>query len=199
MYSNLADLSIFMTALTQNKLLTEKSKQLLFTPNKGNYGYGFEITSFNGVQMIGHSGAIDGFKSNLFTIPSTRTTVIVLANYGDVQTFELYEALKRIALGMLFEMPKEHVLITIPSTELQNYVGEYFLNDQLSLILKVNEGKLVADIAGETGLVLYPETEDSFYIRAKNAYLKLVKTENGEVTAVKVGKGERTSTWLKRK
>jgi len=198
MYSTVNDLLKFERALYQNKLLTEKSKQLLFTPNKGDYGFGFEIVKLKDMQINGHSGSINGFKANLFTFPASETTVIVLANYGDIQSFELYEALKRVAVAEPFEMPKSHVFITANESDLKKYVGEYAINEKISLSLRVEQGKLVANIAGEDGLVLYPETKDDFYLRDKNAYIKLVRDEKGDVNAVQVIKGTRASTWKKK-
>jgi len=184
--------------LRDNTLLTPISKQLLFTPNKGDYGYGFEIVKFKGQDVIGHSGAIHGFRANMFNLPATGITVILLANYADVQTFELYEGLKRIAANGPFDLPKTHQFIDINIADYRFDLGQYLVNDKISLTLREQEGRLIADIAVENGLVLYPESKDNFYIRAKNAYLKLVRNERNEVTAVKVIKGERASVWKRK-
>lgn len=195
MYSTAPDLLKFMSGLTRHQLLNTANTKLLFTPNKGNYGFGWEITTLNNQQIIGHSGAIDGFKANLLYFPASETTIAVLSNYADIQSFELYEGLKRMAVKLPFDLPQPHTFIAISEQDLSRYVGEYRINEDIKLNLYLNKGKLVANIAGEDGLVLYPETKDSFYLRGKNAVIKLLRDDAGRVNAVQVIKGTRASTW----
>lgn len=198
MYSTVTDLLKFDTGLKNGQLLSAQSRQQMFTINKQNYGYGMEITTLKDKTIVGHSGSINGFKANYFTLFDDDITFIVLANYGDVQTFELYEALKHIAVGDAIEKPKDHRFITLPEAELKKCEGEYAINEKMLISLKLEDGKLVANIGGEGGLILYPETKDDFYLRTKNAYIKLVRDENGTVNAIQVAKGTRTSTWKRK-
>lgn len=85
-YSTVSDLAKFMTCLMGNKLLTESEKDLMFTPYNPNplvdqlYGYGTEIQRGNR-QIVGHSGALPGFKTQLGFHRTKKKGVILLRNY----------------------------------------------------------------------------------------------------------------------
>ncbi len=80
--SNLDDLLIFSRALDTNILITEASKQKMYTPFKKGSAYGFGIFSkyFDGRKMVWAYGQYDCYSSLLLKIPSEKLTLILLAN-----------------------------------------------------------------------------------------------------------------------
>ncbi len=94
--SNLQDLQTFNRALDLNTLISEKSKNLMYTP-KDNlpYGYGIFSQDIQGVKVIWGYGQYDCYSSLFLKVPEQDLTFIVLANnnlmsdparliYGDV-------------------------------------------------------------------------------------------------------------------
>lgn len=90
-YSTLADLFKFSRALETNKLISQKTFQVM-TSNKvfarkydaGDtyWGYGFELESSNGYRVIGHGGGDLGISAAVRTYPDAGGyTVIILSNY----------------------------------------------------------------------------------------------------------------------
>src|ERR1043166_8675991 len=70
LYSTVEDLYLWDQALYGEKILSAKSKELLFRPNLNNYGYGFVITKATlapptklQVPVIQHNGGINGFNT----------------------------------------------------------------------------------------------------------------------------------------
>jgi CubicO group peptidase (beta-lactamase class C family) len=85
--SNAEDLSKFDQALSARKLISKDLYNKMFTSNKyGSYGYGWEIGKKkvadrkDTIQIISHSGSINGFGSYLARIESDSILVIVLKN-----------------------------------------------------------------------------------------------------------------------
>jgi CubicO group peptidase (beta-lactamase class C family) len=85
-YSTINDLSKFMVGLMGNKLLNEREKNQMFTPYNPNplvnqlYGYGTEVQRSNH-NIVGHSGALPGYKTQLGFDRTKNKGVIILRNY----------------------------------------------------------------------------------------------------------------------
>jgi D-alanyl-D-alanine carboxypeptidase len=69
------------------------------SPPPYEYGFGIRMSTFQGHREFWHSGAIDGFTSQIRTYPDDNVTIVLLAN-----TFRaldgILEAVQRAALGL---------------------------------------------------------------------------------------------------
>lgn len=85
-FSNIQDMAKWDAALNSNKILTEKSKELLwtdYTTNDGRsigYGLGWNVFKFGGEKIVRHTGTtgVDWLK-----FPNKRVSVVTLTNLGD--------------------------------------------------------------------------------------------------------------------
>lgn len=88
-YSTTSDLFLWDKALFSNKLLSKKSRELMFTPILANYGYGVGITKFvvpnlnEEMHFIFHQGAINGFRSIMTHIVNENVLIVILCNNFD--------------------------------------------------------------------------------------------------------------------
>jgi len=87
-------------ALYTEKLLKADSLRQMWTPVKlndgttavamgGGYGFGWGVASQGGIEMIGHSGASQGFTTWICRVPKKKTTVVVLGNLAEAKTDSL--------------------------------------------------------------------------------------------------------------
>jgi CubicO group peptidase (beta-lactamase class C family) len=87
-YSTVEDLYKWDQSLYGNKILSDASKKLMFTPGLSNYGYGFGISdqpigkTNQKTKVIQHSGGINGFNSLLTRLVDKQQTIIILDNVG---------------------------------------------------------------------------------------------------------------------
>jgi D-alanyl-D-alanine carboxypeptidase len=88
MISTLGDLKIWAKALATGTLLTPathalqlKTGVLAQTP-KLRLGYGLGITDING--FLGHDGAIAGYGTAMFYLPSRKATIVMIGNNNDL-------------------------------------------------------------------------------------------------------------------
>src|SRR4051794_32976800 len=80
LYSTVDDLLKWDRALATDHLLSKKSREAMFTPFRGRYGYGWSIARAFGRPMVAHGGGINGFASDVRRFPDDRVCVIVLSN-----------------------------------------------------------------------------------------------------------------------
>lgn len=80
--STLNDLRIFNHALDHNTLISEASKQQMFSPFGDHlpYGYGVFSQAFDGQQLVWAYGQYDSYSSLLLKVPAKGLTLILLAN-----------------------------------------------------------------------------------------------------------------------
>jgi CubicO group peptidase (beta-lactamase class C family) len=132
LYSTVEDMFLWDRALTTDKLLSKKYRDLLFTPNgdvpevkaaggrsKSRYGYGWQIytrthpITKRRIKVFNHGGAINGFRAMEDRLPEEDAFVIVLCNQGDSPgSSEVWNAvvnlsseLIHIVAGQPFKLP----------------------------------------------------------------------------------------------
>lgn len=88
LYSTVEDLLRWDQALYTDKLLPAAAKQIMWTPFKNNYAYGWSIVPASpetfGHRRLVHGGGINGFSAMLIRQPDVNVTAIVLANSSSV-------------------------------------------------------------------------------------------------------------------
>ncbi|HEV2490229.1 MAG TPA: serine hydrolase domain-containing protein [Candidatus Acidoferrales bacterium] len=88
LYFTVLDLAKWDAALYTEKLLKRADLDQMWTiaklndgkPNKGNYGFGWEINNMNGHRLIEHGGAWQGFTTMICRYVDDKLTVVVLTN-----------------------------------------------------------------------------------------------------------------------
>jgi len=99
MISTVLDIAKFDIAMDQNLLVSEESKEKMFTATLASggqplpYGLGWFIQTYKGVKLIWHYGYEPGaYSSLILKIPEKETTLILLANSdGASASFDLGE------------------------------------------------------------------------------------------------------------
>lgn len=99
LYSTVEDLLLWDQALYTAKLLNRASLDLLFTPDKSGYNYGWFIKSKDGKVKIYHEGSNPGFGAYIARFPQTKTCVIVLSNVESAPVREIADGLAGILFG----------------------------------------------------------------------------------------------------
>ena len=123
LYSTVEDLYLWDQALYGDKVLTAKSKELMFKANLNNYGYGFVMTNATlgpnkfAVPVIQHNGGINGFSTTIVRMIGERRLIVLLDNA------EHGQYLDKIALSVMsvlydqpYESPKQSIAETLLKT-----------------------------------------------------------------------------------
>lgn len=123
LYSTVEDLYKWDRALDTNKILSEKSKELMFKPQivDGNehYGYGFSIgklpigKSKDSVPIVAHGGGINGFNTLIVRFPQEDDLIVLLNNTGRTGLRNMAVGINNILHGAEAEMPKRSIALEL--------------------------------------------------------------------------------------
>ena len=100
LYSTVLDLLKWDQALYSEKLVPRKTIEAMFTPFKGNYGYGWLIDKKFGLTRYEHGGGIMGFVTIIERYPEEKLLVVALSNLENSPIGEIGTDLAAIALGL---------------------------------------------------------------------------------------------------
>jgi len=111
LYSTVEDLYIWDQALYSDKLVSNESKEKMFTPYKNNYGYGWGIREheFGGEKkkVISHSGGIFGFTTLILRFTDDKNLIVLLCNVLPGELNGLSKGIANILYDQPYDMPKK--------------------------------------------------------------------------------------------
>jgi hypothetical protein len=185
LYSTTEDLLRWDRALYTDMLVSQKSRDEMFTPDKGGYGYGWSIAKRFDRQAIAHGGGIYGFATHLTRFPGDRVTVIVLSNVEGASAGRIANDLAAVVFGAPYEIPKPRKSITVEPAVLEQYVGQYKVaSPPIDIIVTRDNAKLVAQFAGRLKIALAAESETTFFSTDVSAQMTFLKDAAGKVTGL---------------
>lgn len=190
MYSTVEDLYKWNEALFAGKILSEKNRQLAFTPvtlNNGqkaptmSYGYGWAINNYRGQEVIEHSGGLDGFISQLARYPQSNMTIVMLTNVTPPQLEISPNRLAEFYLWQKMDKQKSYSIKANDSTNLQDYVGDYNFQTLGLMKITTEENKLFAQLGTQPRFEIFPSGKDEFFWKVVEAKMKFLRNEQGKV------------------
>ncbi len=194
--STVDDLAKWDAAITAGKLLkaeTWKKAHTAYKLNDGTlvpYGFGWGVTKLQGVDVVSHTGGIDGFASVAIRVPSERVFVAVLRNVLD-ETAEHVDAANRIAALLMGKPIIERTAVGLAPGKLDEYVGSYQIGPNFVLRVFRDGDQLMAQATGQGANPIFAEAEDKFFLRIVDAQLKFGRDAAGKIDLVTLIQGGR--------
>jgi CubicO group peptidase (beta-lactamase class C family) len=186
LYSTVDDLYKWDRALYGTGIISNSSKQKMFTPGKSNYGYAMIIDSLENHPRTWHNGSIPGFQSNISRYVNDDACIIVLSNMAISLSNTLpitdvvADGLADIIFDLPYETPYVHKEVKIDPALLDRYVGKYKAFLTLEVIKK--DGKLYRHREGSADIELKPESNTKFfYADDSNRQLEFEVDKTGKV------------------
>lgn len=112
MYSTVEDMLKWDQALYLDDVLSETSKEKMFTPYLANYGYGWGIFNLplgdegDSIKAISHSGGIYGFSTFFVRFPEEKKTIVIFNNTGGAPMREMMQNILNILYDKEINEPK---------------------------------------------------------------------------------------------
>jgi CubicO group peptidase (beta-lactamase class C family) len=120
-YSTTADLNKWLMSFSDTLILSEASKEAMFTPELHNYAYGWHVYDLYGRQQYSHGGYLPGWNSYVFYFPEDTLSVIVLSNLENANPMEVCGNISRVLyMNGLDQAPK---------AKEDKYAGRYALEE----------------------------------------------------------------------
>ncbi|RZJ70073.1 MAG: serine hydrolase [Flavobacterium sp.] len=183
--STTGDLLKWDRALKENKLVSKKSMDLIFTPGdladgtKTNYGFGWMFSdSPEFGKIISHTGGWPGYVTRIDRYADSDKTLIVLQN-SDESRFPI-GAVRNIMFGKpVTGTPRKE--IAVAEDKLKQYIGGYEIVPGYVMQVTYENG-LFTQMPGQDKFPVFAESETKFFLKVVDAQLEFFKDEKGTVT-----------------
>ncbi|MEW5798878.1 MAG: serine hydrolase domain-containing protein [Bacteroidota bacterium] len=103
-YSNVEEMSSWISALWNYKLIPQQTQHLAWSSallNNGtaiDYGFGWHLETYSGIRHPHHGGSTRGFRNHILVFPEQRLLVIVLTNRNEGEPIHLAHAIANLFL-----------------------------------------------------------------------------------------------------
>jgi len=167
----------------------------MLTPQVGGWGLGFSLAGEGASARFSHGGANEGYRCVLVAYKNTGQGAVVMTN-ADRGSSLADEVLRSIAreYGWVDYLPKEKVLAQVDPKVYGSYAGQYELAPNFTLTITAEEGKLMAQAAGQPKLELFPESETQFFPTTTAVEITFVRDEQGQVIHLLLRQGGQVIT-----
>jgi CubicO group peptidase (beta-lactamase class C family) len=199
------DLYRWSQALDADRVLSSTSQQVLFTPGRAQYAYGWSvfktIIGLDSVLIQEHNGAINGFSSYLIRVPQRQQTIILLDNHSSPALPELRCGLLRL-LAHLPALPLSTTAVTHLATSgvvtgplseavLRTYLGVYELAPTFRITIRQRAGQLFAQATGQSEFATVATSPGLFTLQGVAAQLEFQANSQGKVVSLVLHQGGR--------
>lgn len=179
-YSTIEDLLIWDKALYDNKILSEESKAQMFTSFKEDYGYGWIVDKYLGRKRVHHMGGGNGFNHEFHRYLDSRTTIIVLSNYGFSNSLKIADDLARVVFKDEIPRVLRPETFNMDFKIFDEYAGIYE-EDWFKLEVKRDGEKLFIVENDKCVMPVYPLSETKFHHTWIDMEFEFEKDEAGNV------------------
>ncbi|QPC84017.1 beta-lactamase family protein [Phototrophicus methaneseepsis] len=208
MYSTVADMAKFMSLqfrdgeaggsqILGSSTLREMHSPVLINDNfTVGYGIGFGMRPVANHKVIGHSGGLPGYTTNIAMVPALKLGVLVFTNTG-TNPVEISDMMLRTLIP-IFEAEEKRAIPKPTPEQLQSwkpYMGRYALRSlDDGIEIKVVDGWLKAvpadgNMAGSFRLEPYDEHRFKMVGGSSQGELMIFETDqNGDVTSLWMGR-----------
>ncbi len=190
LYSSASDLLKWDQALNGDALLSETSREMMFTPALEGYGYGWVIREVAGRRAIHHGGGMPGFTSHIGRYPDDGLTVIVLGNNDSAAAEPLGFSLARVVFGEPYDLPVRKTPIAIDPSILDDYPGAYMIAEGEYRVIRRDGEGLTSQRSGGPVTRIFPEAEDKFYYASNHAITITFRSEGSRLFSRAAGQEE---------
>lgn len=192
--STVLDLAKWTNALSGNRVVSEDTKRLMWTPVKlsdgssSEYGLGWFVDAVQGHRHIYHPGGAPGTAAEISLYPDDRLTVILLANGGAAYAQALdWGIAEKYVVGL-----QRQGVTRVAPTVLDKYCGFYDIFGGQLLRVTREGNSLVLDDGGRLTNAFLPLSESKFVAEDSDRSFVI---ENGVIT-LHLGKDVAKAYWI---
>ncbi len=184
------ELTIFMNALMEGKLISQKSFKRMI-PLKNGLGYGIGQFSVYDKILFGHNGGIDGFTSLLIYEPKEKISIAFTSNGSTLDIKDIVIDGLTASMNIRFTKTPSFVVST---KQLAKYTGSYSSEDvPFVLTFRVEGGQLMGGPPADSNNVLKAIEKHQFILEKEGAILDF----NPENNTLILSQGGKTFTFTK--
>jgi CubicO group peptidase (beta-lactamase class C family) len=186
-YSTTNDLLRWERGLFGGKVLSQSSLKAMTTPGKVSHGFGVGVSTEEGIEVIDHNGAIEGFVAHLAYVPEPRITVIVLSNVFGGAPPAMGNQLVEAMLGKTVVLASERKPVPISKEGLAKFEGVYQMSSGMSFTFTARGDSLEMNAGGTIVPLLYQGVKEGhprFYVAMVDGEIEFVPDSSGAMMTV---------------
>ena len=157
-------------------------------------GLGWNNVEFAGTEIFWHGGGTFGFSSYIAIDPKQKKGAFLVNNSGKEDGSVFLESVAFNFLNSKFPIKKPKPAkaeVSLAENILQNYVGEYSLAPEFSLVITREGNKLFLQATGQPKFELFAEKEDEFFLKDVEAGISFTKAGDGKIEGLILHQGGR--------
>ncbi len=189
LFSSVDDLARWDRALAAGTLVRGDLLDRMFTPRRlkdgrsTNYGYGWEVWSYEGHRVAEHDGIVNGAAAEILRLPEDRLLIVILSNNLEHQPSPAMLAIEMAALAIGKPLAARKTVHLAPEV-LDRYVGAYH-SDPATVRLVTREGdRLFTQRTGYPRLEALAAGENDFFYQGTMDRLRFLTDAAGKVTGL---------------
>ncbi|HUF73815.1 MAG TPA: serine hydrolase [Gammaproteobacteria bacterium] len=183
-----------------NEVLSRAMVQEMLTPvGVGDFAVGFNVQKMGQGWYFSHGGSNWGFQGTLLAhkLHGYGLAIMTNADRGGAVMQELSQRIQRAyewdSLAQPaprgYDPPPDYEAIELPPEVLEEYVGEYQLNEATTVVIALENGALLAGPAGQPLSPLFAMEVDHFFLRVAPVEVLFTRDADGAVTSLTVLQG----------
>jgi CubicO group peptidase (beta-lactamase class C family) len=190
LYSTVDDLYKWNEAIFTGKVLEDKSLKAALTSvvlNNGNtppskYGYGWGLNEYRGQTVIGHSGGLHGFISQLARYTNENLTVVLLTNITPPEVNMNPNTVAEYFLWDKLIQQSSYTTQAVSVGDVSIYTGRYDFQNGAVMTITAEGKDLYAQLSGQNKFPIFPSAPDEYFWKVVDAKIKFMKDEKGVVS-----------------
>ncbi|MBJ7309443.1 serine hydrolase [Rugamonas sp. CCM 8940] len=198
--STVDDLALWDQAIGGQKLLKPASWARTVQPYRLNdgsyteYGHGWMLFPLRDVKAQSHDGMVPGFNSFVTRLPEQKVFVAVLGNNAGLHPGAAYLAQKIAAIAIGKPFP-EYSAIKLPAAALDQFVGNYRINDKESRLVGRDGEQLYMQRSGRGKMPILPYSANEFFVKdsPNRVHLRFEQAADGTVSQMTLVQDDQVS------
>jgi serine-type D-Ala-D-Ala carboxypeptidase/endopeptidase len=139
---------------------------------------------FNERAFMNHDGGTFGSSSSLMVDQGTKEAVFIVTNQSTpLMDLALHLLDRRHSIAPR-EFPK---VVAVAEETLARYAGSYKVNDEMSIVVRVNGGKVTAQATRQGEFEIFPESETRFFAKVAPIVMTFGDVGEGKAADAKAG------------
>jgi CubicO group peptidase (beta-lactamase class C family) len=147
-----------------NRVLSKDMTEQMLTPGLNNHGLGPSLSGKDDDARFGHGGSNEGFRCRLVAFRSGGRGAAVMTNSdsgGNLAEEILIAIFKEY--GWRGIEPVRKSIAKLTPDELARYAGEYKINDEIIVSIRVGEEGLITESPAIGRVEIFPESQTKFF------------------------------------
>ncbi|WP_053223049.1 serine hydrolase domain-containing protein [Roseivirga seohaensis] len=167
-----------------NKVLNQDFTKLMLSPfiESSDISMGTFIEKHGEELYFTHSGANWGFNCIYIGGIENGKGVVIMANSDNPQIlYEIVTSVTTVYGWEGYDLPEIKDLYPVSDDQLNEYVGEYSINEQIKINIATGDKVLMLTLPGRPAFEIYPESKDKFFPIALPGQIEFVRNDKNEI------------------